>query len=129
MIRKFGIWKVVGTVFVIGIPETARSPSCSIALLCDFGFCGGSVMNWVILYVSGYGLTVHTPERVYVLNCTNQGKRDEWAKNIEQVRHEAYRSWFQTLTLPHGHLPPPRFFPGSYRRHGDSGGRYSGLSI
>ena len=37
------------------------------------------------LCFSGYGLTVHTPERVYVLNCTNQSSRDKWAESIEQV--------------------------------------------
>jgi len=40
---------------------------------------------------SGYGLTVHTPNRVFILSCETFDLRDRWVKSINDV------SWVMNL--------------------------------
>lgn len=61
-------------------------------------------MNFIILvektrfiYISEHGLTIHTPDRVYVLYCTNLESREKWVESIEQVTTFACFTFTPTL--------------------------------
>nr|XP_039265118.1 uncharacterized protein LOC120340811 [Styela clava] len=41
----------------------------------------------------GYGLTIHTPDRVYVLNCVNMDSREQWMSHVEKVLLSCTNVW------------------------------------